>query len=445
MPIGNRADKKLIVIASAAGLRHAALAMTREVWRGRSPAVKDTPMTSLTTTEHATLERAADEPMLDQTRDWASINSGSANLAGLKTVAGKLVDAFAALPGELQLRAGKPSEIVKSTGQIETRQTGDNLHLAVRPDAPVQVLLTGHMDTVFAEDHPFQALEWLDNNTLNGPGVTDMKGCIALMLSALKAVEQSPLAERIGYEVVINSDEEIGSPGSAALLAEAARGKLAALTYEPALPDGTLAGARGGSGNWSITFTGKSAHAGRNPEEGRSALLAAAELALKLENAIGLGLKVNPAKIEGGAANNVVPDHAVLRLNMRPETPEDQDRAQKLLDEHVASIRSKREVDIHVHGGFGRPPKPIDENAAKLFGLVRECGGDLGLDIAWKSTGGVCDGNNIAACGVPVVDTMGVRGGAIHSPDEFLLVDSLPERARLSALVLLRLAERGQL
>ncbi len=402
-------------------------------------------MKSLSNIEEESLERAADEPMLDQTQDWAKTNSGSANLAGLKTVAGKLADAFAALPGDLELEAPEPSEIVTTDGSVETRVTGNNLHLTVRPDAPVQVLLTGHMDTVFGVDHPFQELTWLDDDTLNGPGVTDMKGCIALMLSALKAVEKSPLAERIGYEVVINSDEEIGSPGSAALLARAAKGKLAALTYEPALPDGTLAGARGGSGNWSIIITGRSAHAGRNPEEGRSALLAAAELALKLEDAIGPGLKVNPAKIEGGGANNVVPDHAVLRLNMRPKTPEDQERAQRLLDESVAAISTKREVDIHVHGGFGRPPKPIDEKAEKLFGLVKECGGDLGLDIAWKSTGGVCDGNNIAACGVPVVDTMGVRGGAIHSSDEFLIVDSLPERARLSALVLLRLAERGRL
>ena len=402
-------------------------------------------MTEMTTQIRDTLERAAGEPMLDQTMDWARINSGSANLDGLAAMAGKLADAFAALPGEVALRDPVSSESVDPDGSVHERRTGDNLHVKVRPDAPVQLLLTGHMDTVFAKDHPFQELTWLDDNTLNGPGVTDMKGCIALMLSALKAVEASPLPERIGYEVVINSDEEIGSPGSAALLAEAAQGKLAALTYEPALPDGTLAGARGGSGNWSIVITGKSAHAGRNPEEGRNSVLAAADLGLRLEKAIGPGLKVNPAKIEGGGANNVVPDHAVLRLNMRPETPEDQERAQQLLDEAVAAVAKEREVRIHVHGGFGRPPKPIDDQAAKLFGLVKECGAELGLEIGWRSTGGVCDGNNIAACGVPVVDTMGVRGGAIHSSDEFLIVDSLPERARLSTLVLLRLAERGSL
>src|SRR3546814_6151086 len=96
---------------------------------------------------------------------------------------------------------------------------------------------------------------------------------------------------------------------------------------------------------------------------------------------------------------------------------------------------------MHLHGGFGRPPKIMDEKAERLFGLVKQCGADLGLTIAWQDTGGVCDGNNIAACGVPVVDTMGVRGGAIHSAQEYLIIESLAERARLSALTLLRTEE----
>jgi glutamate carboxypeptidase len=206
-----------------------------------------------------------------------------------------------------------------------------------------------------------------------------------VMLAALRAVEASPLAARIGYDVVINSDEETGSFSSAALLARAAHGKVAALTYEPALADGTLAGARGGTGNFSIIVHGRSAHAGRNPEDGRNALVAAADIAVRLSKVRGPRLAVNPARIEGGG--------------------------------------------------------PIDDGAARLFDLVKASGADLGLDIAWKATGGVCDGNNIAAAGVPVVDTMGVRGGAIHSTDEFMIPDSLAERAALSAVTILRIAE----
>lgn len=391
------------------------------------------------------LEAAAAAPMLAQTRQWSLVNSGSRNLDGLAVMAGLLADAFSILPGEVLLRDAMPGEAVDAGGNVQSLDYGRNLHVRVRPDAPVQLLLTGHMDTVYALDHPFQTLTDIDSGAMiNGPGVADMKGGIALMLAALAALEASPLGARIGYEVVINSDEEIASPGSAALIAAAARGKLAALTYEPSsLPDGTLAGARPGSGNFSIIVTGRSAHAGRNPEDGRNAVVAAADLALRLSRARRAGLAINPARIDGGGPNNVVPDRAILRVNLRPALPEDEAIARVLIDDLVKAVAVEHDVAIHVHGGFGRPPKPIDEKAAKLFALVEDSAALLGRPITHKASGGVCDGNNIAACGVPVVDTMGARGGAIHSPDEYLIVESLPERAQLSTLVMLRLAERG--
>jgi len=306
----------------------------------------------------------------------------------------------------------------------------------------VQLLFTGHMDTVFGVDHEFQATSWLEpGKVLNGPGVADMKGGIAVMLAALKAVEQSAAAANLGYEVVINSDEEVGSLASAPLLASAARGKRAALTYEPAaLPDGTLAGARPGSGNFSIVVHGRSAHAGRNPEDGRNALLAAADLALRLDGLRREGLTVNPSRIEGGSPSNVVPDLAILRVNLRPRTPEIEAEARNAIDSLVAAVAAERDVRIELSGGFGRPPKPLTPEAEALCALVKQAGADLGQPIGWQPSGGVCDGNNIAACGVPVVDTMGVRGGKIHSMEEYLIVDSLKERAALSALTILRLA-----
>ncbi len=392
------------------------------------------------------LGRAAAEPMLDQVQSWAAVNSGSRNLAGLAEMARIYADAFATLPGELRLLDPAPVDVMAADGSLKPLQHGRNLHLRVRPEAAVQLLFTGHMDTVYAADHPFQTVAWREEGVLGGPGVADMKGGIAVMLAALKAVEASEAASAIGYEVVINSDEEVGSPGSAALIAEAARGKRAALTYEPtALPDGTLAGSRPGSGNFSIFVEGRSAHAGRNPEDGRNAIVAAADLTLRLAKARGPRLSVNPARIEGGSPNNVVPDRAVLRVNMRPATLDDQRRGQSALDAAVAMVSAEHDVRIHVHGGFGRPPKPIDGEAQKLFELVQRCGADLGQKIFWRATGGVCDGNNIAACGVPVVDTMGVRGGAIHSSDEYLIVESLAERAQLSALTILRLASGAAL
>ena len=399
---------------------------------------------TLNATEQALVESAAATPMLAQVERWAAINTGTRNLEGLKLVAGLLADKFAALPGALSLVSGDPVESVAADGTISTITHGDHLHLRVRPDAPLQMLFTGHMDTVFAADHPFQKMKWLEPGVLNGPGVADMKGGIAVMLGALKAVEASGTG--FGYEVIINSDEEVGSPSSAALIARAAKGKLAAFTYEPsALPDGTLAGARAGSGNFSIIITGKSAHAGRNPDDGRNAIVAAADLAVRLKAASGGGFSCNPARIEGGAPNNVVPDHAILRVNFRPKTPSDEGVARALLDQLTGEIAQSHDVTIHIHGSFGRPPKPMDAKAEKLFNLVTACGADLGQSIGWKDSGGVCDGNNIAACGVPVVDTMGVRGGSIHSADEFMIADSLGERAALSALAIHRIISKGHL
>src|SRR5688572_10206714 len=303
-------------------------------------------MGELTSLERTCVEAASANPMLAQVECWAAINSGSSNLAGLDAIAGKLADAFADLPGTVELVPGVPVEAVDAQGRTYEVPHGRNLRLRVRTNAPVQLLFTGHMDTVFGIDHAFQSLSWLEpGKVLNGPGVADMKGGIAVMLAALKAIEASPAASVLGYEVVINSDEEVGSLGSAALIAEAARGKRAALTYEPsALPDGTLAGARPGSGNFSFTIRGRSAHAGRNPEEGRNALVAAADLALRLNAAIGPGLKVNPARIEGGSPNNVVPDLAVLRVTLRPSTLDDQARAQALIDSLVADIAAEHDV-----------------------------------------------------------------------------------------------------
>ena len=270
------------------------------------------------------LDSATDLPLLQRTEEWSTINSGSTNLDGLKIIAGKLMDAFSVLPGEIQLLDPETVEAVLPTGKIEKIQRGQHLLCTVRPEAAIRILFTGHMDTVFAADHSFQSLQWLEDGVLNGPGVADMKGGLSVMLGALQLLEQSEVAPRIGYDIMINSDEEVGSGSSAKLIEKCANGKVAALTYEPALPDGTLAGERGGSGNFSIIFTGKSAHAGRNPDEGRNALVAAADMALRLKSLHREGLSVNPAKIDGGGPNNSVPEHCVLRVNFRPKSLDDQ-------------------------------------------------------------------------------------------------------------------------
>lgn len=405
-------------------------------------------MTGLTSEEQGLLAPVERAPILAHTLDWAAINSGTANLDGLAAMATRLADAFAALPGEVRLVDPAPVEKVDSQGQTREVIHGRHLVLSVRPEAERRVILTGHMDTVYAVDHPFQTCDWLDENTLHGPGTADMKGGLAVMLAGLKAYESAAYERAgptLGYDVLINSDEETGSLSSAPLIADLAKAKLAALTYEPALPGGQMARARPGSGNYAVVVHGRSAHAGRNPEEGRNAILAASDLALRLAAMRRPGLSVNPAKIEGGAPNNTVPDLAVLHFNMRPATPELAAEAQATIKAAVAEVSAAHEVHMHIHGHVSRPPKAISEKTEALYGLVSKAAADLGQPMSWKDTGGVCDGNNIAACGVPVLDTMGALGGSIHSPDEYLLADSLDARARLTALVLYRLDRHGVL
>ena len=264
-----------------------------------------------------TIDAAA---MLAQVEEWCAINTGTANLDGLAQQADLLVNAFSALPGDIELVDPAPVTAIASDGKEFEKPHGQHFVLRVRPRANRRILLTGHMDTVFPKEHSFQTLTWLKDDVLGGPGVADMKGGIGVILQALCVLEKADAISGLGYDVLINSDEETGSLASSGLIAELARGKLAALTYEPsALPDGTLAHARGGTGNYSITITGKSAHAGRNPHEGRNAIVAAADLILRLKGMEGEDITIDPAKLEGGGANNVVPDHAVLRFNIRPK------------------------------------------------------------------------------------------------------------------------------
>lgn len=399
----------------------------------------------LTPHEQHICEQITTPPMLAQVLDWSAINSGTGNLTGLSHMADRLADAFSALPAAIRRIPADLVEMVDAAGQVQSIQRGDHLLISVRPDAPIQLLLTGHMDTVFPADHPFKSVRWLDDQRINGPGTADMKAGLAVMLAALQAIESSPLSAHLGYDVLINSDEETGSQGSARLIAQRAMGKTAALTYEPSMADGSLAGARSGSGNFSITLHGRSAHAGRNPEDGRNALIAAADLALRLTALKSSDLKINVARMDGGGPNNVVPNLAILRVNMRPTHSDAMDYALSSLAQTLSAVELEHDVHAHCHGGFNRPPKVLDDGAVRLFDVVRGTGQDLGLNLTWKATGGVCDGNNIAACGVPVVDTMGPRGGAIHSSDEFLIVESLSERAHLSAITILRIIERGGL
>lgn len=386
---------------------------------------------------------AAQPDMLAQVLAWSAINSGSRHLAGLAQMADALAAAFATL-APVERLALAAQRTIGADGEPHERPLGAALRLRVRPEARWQVLLVGHYDTVYAAGDPFQQPRWNADGTLNGPGVADLKGGLAVMLAALSAFEAELEATKraLGWTVLLNPDEEIGSPGSAPLLAgEAARHDVG-LVFEPALPDGTLAGARKGSGNFTVTLRGRAAHAGRNPQDGRNAIVAAADLVLGLaalaEPAV--GLTVNPAQIDGGGPVNVVPDLAVVRFNVRLADPVQQAPFLDAVRQLCTRIAGRHGCTAALDGGYTRPPKPLDARQLALYDFVTDTGARLGLALGRRDTGGVCDGNNLAAAGLANVDTLGVRGGEIHSPREYLIVDSLAERACLAARLLVRLA-----
>ena len=373
--------------------------------------------------------------------EWANVNSGSRNAQGLEAVLALLEAEARRLPATVERIPTQGSATVADDGSVRAEAHADALKVTARPGAPIQVVLTGHYDTVFPAGSAFQTVTTRSDGALNGPGVADMKGGISVLLAALEAFETHPGRERLGWTVLLSPDEEIGSPASAPLLAQLGAQGHVGMTYEPALADGTLAGARKGSGNFHLIVTGKAAHAGRAFHEGANAVAGAAIIAARLHDLNGRrdGVTVNVAKISGGGPLNVVADNAVVRFNVR--VPDAQ--ALAWITEAVSEIVAQPPLPgltLDLHGGMTRAPKPMDASQTALFEAVRETGALLGQTIAWKPSGGVCEGNNLHAAGLPNIDTLGVVGGDIHSDQEFAWPASFVERARLSALILCKLA-----
>ncbi len=391
------------------------------------------------------LIQASQQTMVAQLHQFCEINSGSHNLEGLKMMSQTLQSVFIPLADEIQTRTLPEISIINMAGETTTQACGDALFIRKRPQLKRRVLLCGHMDTVYTPQSPFQTLTYVNDNHVTGPGTADMKGGLVVMLHALRAFEKTPFANEMGWDVLINADEEIGSPASSSLFDEIAANYKAALVYEPAMSaNGTLAKNRKGSGKLTLVAIGKAAHAGRAFNEGRNAIcyLAEAIMAINALNGLRDGVTINIGKIAGGDAINVVPDKAVAKLDIRISYPDDEQWIRKQLDQIINKMK-RDGYSLIIHGSFGRPVKRVNSSTERLFYRVQHIGQELGLTLDWQDSGGCCDGNNLAHHGLPVLDTLGVRGGDIHSQREFILLDSLVERASLSALLLVDLAQGG--
>lgn len=368
--------------------------------------------------------------LTDTVVNWCDLNSGSDHPAGLQAMADVLTSAFARLPAPVE-RAALPGTSVPA------------LRLRVRPKAPVQVLLSGHYDTVYPPTHPFQRCTRVDQRILRGPGVADMKGGLVVMLAALEALEDTPSAARIGYEVILNPDEEIGTPYAADLIRAAASRHQLGLVFEPARPDGSLVRARKGIGRAEVRCHGRAAHAAR-AEQGRNAIAALAEY---LVGAHALpaqlpGILVNIGEIQGGSpAINVVPDLATATLDLRVDRPGDDARIEARLHELGAPFRAREGLRLELEVAFSRPPKAVGPVEESVFAAYQAEAVELGLPaLGWVDSGGGSDGNLMSAAGLPNLDGLGPVGDGLHSDREQIDVTTLITRAQLTLGVLHRLA-----
>lgn len=375
-------------------------------------------------------------------KKWSEINSFSTHLAGLSELLNQLGADFGQLEGKQTLLQLAPQKTVGLEGKITEQQLGAALQIRKRPLAPIQVFLGGHIDTVYPPSSPFQKVIEKENDCWIGPGVTDMKGGLAILLMALLAFEQSPFAGQLGWEILINPDEEIGSPGSIPFFEKAAKRNHFGLIFEPSFPDGAFVSSRKGSSTYTIFFRGRPAHVGRDYTAGSHAIYALAEFTQEIEklNQTENGLIANVGYVEGGGPVNIVPESAALRLNIRSSEEKDiLSFGHKL--EALASQCQKREgIHISIFNDAQRMPKPFDAKTQALFKLYEGCAGQLGLPFHLRETGGVCDGNILAGSGLPTLDSIGAMGGKIHTHDEYLYLPSLVYRAQLAALFLLEIA-----
>jgi glutamate carboxypeptidase len=308
-----------------------------------------------------------------------------------------------------------------------------------------RVLIAGHLDTVHPAGGPFQELTVAeDGATAVGPGCVDMKGGLVIAACALESLEEAGVPASWTY--LLNADEETGSYHSEAALRDQANQHDFGLALEPALPGGELAIERMGSGQFMIEALGRSSHVGRDFRGGVSAVTALARAIAAV------GDMADPTKegsyimsvgpVEGGTATNAVPDHAAAWGNARYPNQEVGDRMGAALDV-LATPNTACEHDqaaIIVRRSFNRPAKPLTAATEALALHARSVAEVLGQSLPFASTGGVCDGNILQDAGLPTIDTLGVRGGGLHTPTEWIELASLVERCQLLAVLISRLS-----
>ncbi len=291
------------------------------------------------------------------------------------------------------------------------------------------VLLLAHADTVWPEGEIQRRPFRIEHHCAWGPGTHDMKGSLAMGICVMKALHERGDAVRRPVTLVVNTDEESGSPCSRQIIEREALNSVATLVLEPPGPNGELKTARKGVGIFEFEIRGRTAHAGY-PEKGKSAVLELARLVKRLHAMTNpaSGVYVNVGVVEGGRKANIVPDYARAAVDLRVPS-----MALAAEMEHAISSvgPSDPDLDIRVTGGLNRPPMERTAGNVRLFRLAQEIASKHGITLDESSAGGGSDGNFTSALGIPTLDGLGVPGAGGHSVNEYVDLRGFPGRAAL--------------
>jgi glutamate carboxypeptidase len=301
---------------------------------------------------------------------------------------------------------------------------------------PGGALLLGHIDTVWPTGSLTELPFAVKDGLVTGPGVFDMKAGVALAMAVLPALARTPRPPAV--TLLLIPDEEVGTAASKALLLDQARRHDRVFVLEPP-QDGAAKVARKGTGLFELRFRGRAAHAGLEPEKGRSALLALARGALFCAD-VGnpaLGTSVTPTVARAGAKTNVVPEDATLQVDVRVWTRTEAERVEAALRGYRSELDG---VSLELSGEFDRPAMEESEGSRRLYAAARGIAADLGFVIGAARVGGASDGNLTAAAGIPTLDGLGPNGRGAHARDECVFVDDLARRAELLLRLVLETA-----
>ena len=378
--------------------------------------------------KHYLVERAEQiiEPYLADLKAVVNIDSGTYNKVGVDHVGAYLQERF--------------HTFGFSTYFDIQQEYGNHLVATHHGNAPdgTRILLIGHMDTVFPDGEvgrrPFSIVEQDGMRVAKGPGVLDMKSGVLIGMYGVHQLIAGGEANYKSVTFVLNSDEEIGSPASKALIQELARESDAVIVLEPGRLTNQVVSSRRSSGLYRVEVRGRSAHAGVEPQKGINAIL---ELSYQVQGMQALqgtipGTSLSVTVIRGGERSNVIPDTAYLEMDVRASSM----AGIQAIEEAMRRVASRRIMDgtqITLSGDMRCLPFERSEQNASLVRAAKEVGKELGLEIQDLASGGASDANNTAPLGVPTIDGLGAGGGLAHNPDEYVELDSLPIRIALLA------------